>query len=580
MLGGGALKGLMKYLKPFLPRMGVGFTIKVMGTVVELLIPYILSHILKNVVVTLNASAIVFWGGAMIVCAALALLFNVIANRMAAKVSKDFSGELRRHLFDKMLSLSSRQTDRFTIPSLESRITADTYNVHHFIGMMQRMGVRAPILLIGGVIITVAMDAYLAMTMVALIPFIFALVIYISKKGVPLYSNVQRSVDSMTRVVREDSVGIRVIKALSKVDYENRRFDGVNATLVRNEKRAGITMGLVNPVLTALMNIGITAVIALSAYRVANGLSDAETVIAFMQYFTQISMALMTVTRMFTMYTKASASAGRITEVLEAEADIVICKKDFYPDTSTDEHIVFDRVSFSYLGIKNNVEDISFSLKKGESLGIIGATGSGKSTLIKLLLRFFDVTGGCVRINGEDVRTIESDRLSAMFGVALQNDFLYADTIEENIRFGRNISKEDIIKAAKTAQADGFITAFEEGYAHMLSQKGTNVSGGQKQRILIARALAGNPDILILDDSSSALDYKTDAMLRQALKKENADTTLITVAQRVSSVKDCDLILVLDKGRMIGMGKHEHLLESCSEYREISDSQMGGGIVE
>lgn len=574
------MKGLFKYLRPFLPRMGYGFVIKVLGTVAELFLPYILTHILKNVVVTRDASAIVFWGGMMILCSAIALIFNIIANRMAAKVSKDFSGELRGRLFDKMLSLSSRQTDRFTIPSLESRITSDTYNVHHFIGMMQRMGVRAPILLMGGVCITLIMDAYLALTMVALIPFIFALIMFISKKGVPLYTDVQRSVDSMTGVVREDAQGIRVIKALSKVEYENSRFDGVNSRLVKSEKKAGMTMGLVNPILTGLMNIGITVVIALAAFRVHKGLSDPETVIAFMQYFTQISMALMTVTRMFTMYTKSSASAKRIVEVLETAEDIALETKEKYPDIETDAHIVFSDVSFSYIGVKNDLENISFSLKKGQSLGIIGATGSGKSTLIKLLMRFFDVRGGAVYINGEDIRTISDDRLTSMFGLVLQNDFLCADTIEENIRFGRDISTEDIVAAAKVAQADSFITNFHDGYSHMLSQKGTNVSGGQKQRILIARALASHPEILILDDSSSALDYKTDAMLRVALRENFSDVTVVTVAQRVSSVKDSDLILVLDEGRIIGMGDHEKLLETCLEYKEISDSQMGGGIVE
>ncbi len=574
------MKGLIKYLRPFLPRMAVGFSIKVLATVTELMLPFILTHILKNVISSRSARTVLFWGGAMIVCAIAALVFNVIANRMAAKVSKDFSGELRKKLFAKILSLSSRQTDRFTIPSLESRITSDTYNVHHFVGMMQRMGVRAPILLFGGVCITIIMDAYLAMTMVAMLPFLIALVIFISRKGVPLYTRVQRSVDGMTRVVREDSQGIRVIKALSKVDYENSRFDRVNSSLVRDEKRAGITMGLVNPIMTGLMNAGITVVIALSALRVTKGLSDPETVIAFMQYFTQISMALMTVTRMFTMYTKSSASSARIVEVLETPEDICVRSKEDFHDVNTDSFILFDNVSFSYLGVKNDLENISFSLNKGQSLGIIGATGSGKSTLIKLLLRFFDVNSGAVYINGEDVRTIEPERLTSMFGVALQNDFLYSDTVEENIRFGRDVSKEDVVSAAVTAQADTFISSFEDGYCHMLSQKGTNISGGQKQRLLIARALAGKPEILILDDSSSALDYKTDAMLRQALRRDFSNTTLITVAQRVSSVKSCDIILVLDEGRIIGIGNHEHLLESCTEYREISDSQMGGGIVE
>jgi ATP-binding cassette subfamily B protein len=247
-------------------------------------------------------------------------------------------------------------------------------------------------------------------------------------------------------------------------------------------------------------------------------------------------------------------------------------------DTSL--HVSFEDVGFSYFGKKKNLEDISFSLKRGERLGIIGATGSGKSTLIKLLMRFYDVDEGVVRINGRDVRSYTQDELTSMFGVALQNDFIYADTIEENIRFGRDISSEDMIRAAKIAQAHEFISAIPDGYSHMLSSKGTNLSGGQKQRLLITRALAGRPDILILDDSSSALDYKTDAALRQALSENMKDCTLITVAQRVSSVKDCDLILVLDEGRIIGRGTHEELLATCLEFKEISDSQMGGAFLD
>ncbi len=574
------MKTIIYYLKPFFKRMSLGLFIKIAGTLVELALPYILSHILKNVVVTQQISKILLWGGAMIACAGMACLCNIIANRMAARVARNFSENVRHDLFDKTMRLSPAQTDAFTIPSLESRITTDTYNLHSFVGMMQRLGVRAPILLVGGIAITLIMDSFLALSIIAVLPFIFVTVYFISKKGVPLYQKVQKSVDSMIRVVREDTQGIRVIKALSKTEYEHRRYDGVNKNLVHDEKKAGITMGAVNPVMTLLMNSGIVAVVALAANRVANHQSDPETVIAFMQYFTLISMAMMSVTRMFVMFSKSSASANRIAEVLDTKDDLTVKSENQYPTKKTDAFITFENVSFSYKGKRNNLENISLSVPKGGSLGIIGATGSGKSTLVKLLMRFYDVTGGAIRIDGRDIRTIPREEFFKKFGIAMQHDFLYADTVEENIKFGRALSHEDIVRAAKIAQADDFITAFPEGYEHMLSQKGTNVSGGQKQRILISRAVAARPEILILDDSSSALDYKTDANLRRALAENLTDTTVITVAQRVSSVKNCDVILVLDEGRIIGLGTHDELMEKCSEYKEISDSQMGGAIVE
>lgn len=574
------MKTVFKYLIPFKGKMSAGLCVKVIGTVVELLLPYILSHILKNVVATENVWNVLFWGVAMIVCALIACLCNIWANRMAARVSRDFSENLRRDLFAKTLRLSAARTDKFTIPSLESRITTDTYHVHNFVGMIQRMGVRAPILLLGGIAITLIMDSYLALAMIAILPFIFVTVFFISKKGIPLYAKVQKSVDRMIRVVREDVQGIRVIKALSKNEYEHRRYDGVNSSLVKDETRAGMIMNGVNPIMTLLMNVGIVAVIALSASRVANHQSDPETVIAFMQYFTQISTAMMFVSRMFVMFTKCAASANRIAEVLNCDSDLTVRTKEEYPDNNSNDHIAFENVTFSYNGKYNNLKNISFKIKKGGSLGIIGATGSGKSTLVKLLLRFYDVNSGAVYINGEDIRTIPAERLYAMFGTAMQYDFIYNDTVEENIRFGRELTYEDVVKATEIAQAEDFITSFPDGFDHLLSQNGTNISGGQKQRVLISRALAARPEILVLDDSSSALDYKTDANLRKALSENLADTTVVTVAQRVSSVKNCDLILVLDEGEIIGAGTHDELMEKCTEYKEISESQMGGAFVE
>ena len=443
---------------------------------------------------------------------------------------------------------------------------------------MQRMGVRAPILLIGGLAISFFMDPSLALIMLATLPFIFITVYSISKNGIPLYSKVQERVDSMVRVVREDTQGIRVIKALSKNDYENRRYDEVNLALSKEEQKAGTIMGSVNPIMTLLMNLGITAVVAVSAFTVAKGISTPATVIAFVQYFTLISMAMMVISRIFVMYTKCAASAKRIAEVLETPDEFFVTEDSSGPDSKN--FISFEKVSFSYLGKKNNIDDLSVSVPKGGTLGIIGATGSGKSTFTKLLMRTYEADSGKIKINGRDITSYGRKELTGMFGAALQNDFLYADTIRENISFGRDLSDEDIRYAAKIAQAEEFIEALPEKYDHVIAPKGTNLSGGQRQRLLIARAVAAKPDIIILDDSSSALDYKTDAALRKALETELSGSTVITVAQRVSSVKNCGMILVLDNGKVIGKGTHEELLETCSEYKEISDSQMGGAFVD
>jgi len=385
-------------------------------------------------------------------------------------------------------------------------------------------------------------------------------------------------VDAMVRVVREDCQGVRVIKALSKEDYENRRYDKANADLSAKERRAGVTMAASQPLMSLLLNIGLVAVIFLGAHFVNADLSKPGRIIAFIQYFTLMSTAMGTITRIFVNYTKSVASANRILEVLEASED---CRhSDAAPVAADDEaFLVFDHVNFSYKGRRNNLTDISFRLRRGGTLGIIGATGSGKTTLTSLLMRFYDADSGSIRIGGEDLYAMDAEKLHRMFGVVMQNDFISADTVSENIRFGRDISDERVRRAAQLAQAADFIEAFPEGYEHQLTAKGTNVSGGQRQRILIARALAGDPEILILDDASSALDYKTDANLRRTIREE-LHTTTVVVAQRVSSVMFADHILVLDHGRIIGAGTHEELLEQCPAYREISESQMGGAFLE
>ena len=568
------MKGLFKYLRPFLPRMAYGFVIKVLGTVAELFLPYILTHILKNVVVTRDEKAILFWGGMMIVCSAAALLFNIIANRMAAKVSKDFSGELRQKLFDKMLSLSSRQTDRFTIPSLESRITSDTYNVHHFIGMMQRMGVRAPMIILGGLVITATLDPVLTLVLAGTMPFIVAVIVIISKKGIPLYGKVQQAIDVMVRTLREDVAGIRVIKALSKKEYEKKRFEGANVEVSDKELLASGVMAASSPLINFFLNMGLTLVVIVGAYRVNTGLTQAGKIVAFLTYFTMISNAVIAINRIFVMFSKALASSERVGMVLDAEDNLQI---ENLLGSANNSRLEFRNVSFSYQDDMDKLclEHVNFTLNPGENLGIIGATGSGKTTLLNLLMRFYDVTEGEIYIDGKNIKTYPLQKLRRKFGVAFQNDVVFHDTVRENISFGRELSEERIVEAAKQAKAYEFIMEKDGGLSHVAAIKGADFSGGQKQRMLVARALAGDSEFLLLDDASSALDYKTDAYIRKQIRENKHGVTTVTIAQRISSVMQSDLILVLDDGKVIGQGSHEELMRTCETYREIYKSQMG-----
>ena len=540
------MKLLLGYLKPYRKYIALALIVKMAGTLVELALPYILSYILDDVVPLGQVRLVVLWGIAMIVCALAALIGNVVANRMAARVARNSTEKLRHALFERVMTLSPRQIDAYTVPSLESRLTSDTYHVHHFVGMSMRMGVRAPILLIGGILVTMTLDPVLTLVMVLVLPFIALSVGIITKKGVPLFRKTQRSVDAMVRVVREDAQGIRVIKALSKDDYERRKYDGANRRLVADEQKASSTMAASNPLVTFFLNFGLVTVVVVGAYLVNNQRSEPGKIIAFIQYFTLISNAMIGITKIFVNYSKGAASAQRIEEVVLTEPDLEVVSPDDYPPQEDAGYLVFDDVSFSYVGRSDNLSHISFSLPKGGTLGIIGATGCGKTTLISLLMRFYDVNSGSIRIGGRDVRTIPHEELNRLFGTVMQNDFIYAGSIRENIDFGRGLKDEDIRRAARLAQAEEYISAYEDGYDHMLNSKGTNLSGGQKQRLLIARALAGTPEILVLDDASSALDYKTDSCLRRSIRVHMAGTTTVVVAQRVSSVMNSVLILVLD----------------------------------
>lgn len=580
------MKHIFTYIKPYGLRMLLGFLIKVLGTFMDLGLPWVLAYIIDEIIPLKEIKYILLWGVLMLFLSVGAREFNITANRMASRVASDTVKRLRHDLFQKIEQLSGAQVDYFSIPSLISRMTSDTYNIHQMVSMMQRLGVRAPIILVGGTILTFTLEPVLTLVLVGILPLLAITVYIVSKKGIPLYSKSQASSDKMVRIVRENVNGIRVIKALSKSEHEKKRFKSSNEEVVGNELKAGATMAVINPVMNLLLNGGLTLVVIIGAYRVNSGASEVGKIVAFLSYFTMILNAMLMITRIFVSISKANSSANRIFAVLSMEEDLKVCEG--LEEEETDCHISFDNVTFTYpqgqedkdgKDESTNVENVNFQIKEGESLGIIGATGSGKTTLLNLLLRFYDADTGAIYIRGKNVKSFSLQELRKKFGVVFQNDVIFADTIAGNIDFSRNLTQDRIKEAAKDAQAAEFIdqlkTEEKDGYEYAAAIKGANLSGGQKQRLLIARALAAKPEILVLDDSSSALDYKTDASLRIALREHYQNTTTIMIAQRISSIMGMDHILVMEDGKMIGYGKHEELLKSCPVYSEIYQSQMG-----
>ena len=554
--------------------MAWGLILKFIGSVAELFLPLLLEYIIDSVVANPDLSKdnkirmIIYLGLAMLACSFTALFGNVFANRLSVKSSGNMTHDLRYDLFKTTCYLNSRQVDSFGTPSLISRLTSDSYYVNQMVARTLRLGVRAPILVLGGIIIAFTRDVILACVLLACLPLVGVTIFIITKKSVPVYHSVQKRQDTMVRDVQENVTGVRVIKALNKGEYEAEKFDGIVKELASEEYRANKIMSLSNPLAAFVLNIGLVAVIVVGAVRG----NQAGTVLAFLQYFVIILNAMIALTKIFVVISRGSASASRIEQVLESD----ISEHIEDSRTSGKYKIEFKDVSFSYNGVKENLKDVSFGIYSGQTLGIIGATGSGKTTIVSLLMRFYDVDEGEILIDGKDVKSFTSKELHSKFGVAFQSDFLMSSTVRENVAYGRNLSDEDINRAIDDAQAREFVDGLEGGLEFSLAQKANNLSGGQKQRLLIARALAGNSEIILLDDSSSALDYATDAALRRALANGYPNATKVIVAQRVSSIKNADLILVLDDGEVIGKGTHDYLLENCNEYAMIYSAQMGG----
>ena len=569
---------LSKYIRPYVGYIVLSMLIKLLGAVMELFVPYLMEIILDDVVPAGHTKWVFIYGGLMLLCAGGCLLANIIANRMSAISSGKITLAIRHDLFARLSGLSARQMDHLTVSSAESRLTSDTYNINQLLARIQRLGVRAPILLLGGIVMMLGMDAPLALVLILMLPAIALIVYFVTKASVPLYTQEQGVLDKVVRVLQENITGIRVIKALSKTEYEKRRFHQVNQELTDVDQKAGIISGVTNPAASLILNLGLTVMVVAGAYRVNAGSCQSGVIVAFLQYFVMILNAMLGVTRIFVIWSKGEASARRVADVLATPADLTVQparEEDRPAEAAPVPHVEFRDVTFSYTGIGENISHLSIALMRGESLGILGATGSGKSTILNLLMRFYDPDQGQVLIDGRDVRTIPPEELRPKFGVVFQNDFVAEGTIADNIRFFRPLAEEALDRAAEDAQAREFIQSKSGGMNAPVAVRGNNLSGGQKQRLLIARALAGSPEILVLDDASSALDYRTDARLRRALRSHYRDVTTILVAQRVSSIRHCDHILVLSDGQIIGSGTHQELMETCGEYRMIAQTQMG-----
>ncbi|MDI6452867.1 ABC transporter ATP-binding protein [Peloplasma aerotolerans] len=575
------MKMILRLVKPYWRMLTISLTFKSVGALADLFLPWMIAYMIDKEIPRLqadstsNLNSLYMLGGAMVVIAFLGLYLNVAANRKAEMIAALAVKQLRHDLFSKIEGLSAYQVDALTRPSLISRMTTDTYNIYHATAVMQRLGVRAPVLLIGGILMSLLMDPMMTLIMVAMLPLIIIIVYFYSRKGIPLYKKTQKYIDLMIRKLREYISGARVVRALSMNEHEKEMFNNANQDTVDAELTATITMAKINPLMQTVMNIGLILVLIVGAYRLSAGLVEIGQIMAFVTYFTIILNAMMSITRIFVMSSRATASGERIDEVLNLPVDM----KDGTKSVEVREevpHIEFRNVSFSYTQKESNLTNVSFKLYKGQTLGIIGATGSGKTTIINLLMRFYDVDSGEILIYGQNIKDIKQNDLRKRIGVVFQNDLIFADSIYGNIQFNRNvITNDDIELATRVAQAE-FIYDKEDDMNLQMAQRGMNLSGGQKQRVLIARAVAGKPDIMVLDDASSALDYQTDMRMRLSLKKELKKTTMIIIAQRISSLRNSDLILLVDEGKILASGTHDELMQSSVMYQEIAYYQLGG----
>ncbi len=566
---------LRRFLKNYKLQLTVGPVCKLIEAIFELFIPLITADIIDTGVKSNDVGYVLRQGGFMVLLGALGLGFALVCQKSASIASQGFGTEVRNAMFRHINTFSHAELDKIGTPSLITRMTNDINQLQLAVAMLIRLVIRAPFLVIGAVIMAMSIDMKMSLIFLAASPLIALVLFLIMSKSVPFFKKIQKKLDTVSLISRENLSGNRVIRAFSKQDSEQSRLEEQNNELAQTAVAVGRISALLNPLTYVIAQGAIIAIVWFGARFVYNGDLTQGEIIALVNYMTQILLAMIVVSNLVVIFTKASASASRVNEVFDTVPSV---RESNSAEIRTDEKapsVEFENVSFGYADNGYALKNISFTLEKGETVGIIGGTGSGKSTLVNLIPRFYDTSEGKVFVDGANVKDYPFKQLRGKMGIVPQAAMLFAGTIKSNMLWGnKNASLDDIDKALKIAQAYGFVYDNPEGLERPVTAGGKNLSGGQKQRLTIARALVSQPEILILDDSASALDFATDAALRKSLKEETKNMTVIMVSQRVGTVRYADKIIVLDKGELVGIGKHNDLFNSCSVYKEICLSQL------
>ena len=566
---------IRNFYKPYIALITITVALTFMQVIADLSLPNYMAHIVNEGITKHDIPFILRMGGIMLIIALGGILCAVSAGFLASRIALGIGKNLRNSLFSKAIYFSLSEFDRIGTSSLITRTTNDVMQIQNTTFMMLRMLLRSPLMCIGAVFMAINKDRGLSIILLSILPVMIVVILFVSKKAMPLFRSIQKKIDKINLVLRENLVGIRIIRAFSRVGYEKRRFAEANSDLATTATKVGRLMAILDPMMIISMNGLSIVIIWLASFRIDAGNLEIGDMLAFIQYATQILMSLMMMTMIFIMLPRAFVSAERITQVLSMEPGITDPEK---PETVSGKktQLTFQQVTFRFDKAENPVvNNASFSAQSGETLAVIGGTGSGKSALIHLILRYYDVESGEILLNGTDIRSITQEDLRSRIGYVPQSAVLFSGTIESNIRMGKpDATAGEIQHACAIAQASSFIEQMPDGYQSAVSQGGTNLSGGQKQRLSIARALVGKKEIYIFDDSFSALDFKTDAQLRAALRNEVDEAIVIIVAQRVSSILNADRILVMDKGAVVAMGTHAELLKSSPLYKEIVLSQL------
>lgn len=572
------MKNILKFLKPFALSVTGVVLLVFFQSLAELFLPTLMANLVDYGIAYGNTGYIIKVGGFMLLVALAGACCAITAGFLATRTAMGFGRNLRNAVFSRVEEFSLNEINKFGASTLITRTTNDVNQVQMITMMALRMMVSAPLMAIGGIIMATSKNPRLSWIFLLVLPAMSAIIVYINRRGLPLFKAIQQKIDRISLILRENLVGIRIIRAFNRVDYEQKRFSEANRELTDTSIKVFKIMALMMPLTMLLMNLTIVAIIWFGGILINQGGMLVGNMIAFIQYATQIMFSLVMLSMMFVMIPRASVSAARINEVLETVPEIYEPSETKHLD-DCQGMIEFKNVTFNYPRAEQPaLSGISFTAIPGKVTAIIGGTGSGKSTLVNLIPRFYDVVEGSILIDGIDVRQLSLKELKTVIGYVPQKSVLFSGTIKDNINYGSQEAQDsEIREAARISQVEDFILSLEDGYDTIIAQGGNNLSGGQKQRLAIARTLVRRPKIFIFDDSFSALDFETEARLRQALKKKTVGTTVLIVAQRIGTVLDADQIIVLDMGKIVGIGKHQELLDTCNIYREIVSSQLAKG---